>query len=372
MFIKGIGHSKFTFSLKSSIELACEVIIEAINNSKMELCDLDAIVVSNIDIFTNGEHQRHTPGLYSQIFKLNIPIIRIPAACASGSAALFVANKLGYDNILVVATEKLKSMATNDITEELAFAGEELYEQEEGLNFPAQNALIANIYMKKYGVTEDDLNLVAMKNYEFAKENELAFFSGKSMDLDKIKSSPLICTPLRLHHCSISVDGAVAVVLTKKKTDVEIVGSSLIEDSMSFFERDDFTSWKAPKMAAQEAYKQAGIGPNDLDVVELHDAFSSVELIAYEDLGFCNPGDAKYLIRNGETSFEGRLPVNTSGGLKAKGHPISVTGLSQIAWLVKQLRGEAGKFQVKNPIYALAHNVGGVGTTGVVHILKKV
>ena len=143
-------------------------------------------------------------------------------------------------------------------------------------------------------------------------------------------------------------------------------------DYLAPFEREDMTSWLASQKAAAEAYKQAGISPGDVDIAELHDAFTSVELISYEDLGFCKKGEGKNLIRNGITSLNGKLPVNTSGGLKAKGHPISATGISQIYELVKQMRKQAGERQVDNIKYALAQNIGGAGSTVTVHILKKV
>jgi len=225
--------------------------------------------------------------------------------------------------------------------------------------------------MLKYSATSDDFALVAYKNHQNAFLNPKARFYKKEVTLNQIKKSPVVASPLRLFDCSLSVNGAAAAILTRDKTDIEIVGSSLFVDRLSAFESEDMTSWAATKLAAEEAYKQAGVVPSDIDIAEVHDAFTSVELISYEDLGFCGKGEAKRLIRKGKTSIDGELPVNTSGGLKAKGHPISATGISQIYELVKQMRNECGERQVDNIKHALAQNIGGAGSTVTVHILKK-
>lgn len=371
MFVKGIGHTKFGNSMKTATVLGYEAAIMALKDANMTLKEINAIVVTDSIIFTNGEHQRHTPAIYSEMFETQIPIIRVVAACAGGGTAFYTANKMNYNNVLVIGADNLKTGSVSNITEELAYAGERFDEQDEGLNFPAQNALIANLYMKESGATDNDLNLVSKKNYDFGKNNPYAAFFNKTVELEKIEKSPIISSPLKLHHCSISVSGAAAIILTKEKTPIEVVGSSLITSPMTFFTRENFTSWDGVKKAATQAYQQANITPDKINCAEVHDAFSSLELMAYEDLGFCAKNHGKDLIRQGETLLTGRIPVNTSGGLKAKGHPISATGVSQIVWLVKQLRGDAGPNQVKNCKYVLAQNSGGVGATVTVNILKR-
>jgi acetyl-CoA C-acetyltransferase len=226
--------------------------------------------------------------------------------------------------------------------------------------------------MLKYGATTDDFALVAYKNHQNAFLNPKARFYKKEVTLKQIKKSPVVASPLRLFDCSLSVNGAAAAILTKDKSDIEIKGSSLYVDRLSAFESDDMTTWEASRMAAGEAYKQAGIAPEDIDIAELHDAFTSVELISYEDLGFCGKGQGKDMIRKGITNLNGKLPINTSGGLKAKGHPISATGISQVYEIVKQMRNEAGERQVSNVKHGLAQNIGGAGSTVTVHILGKV
>ena len=225
--------------------------------------------------------------------------------------------------------------------------------------------------MLKYGATSDDFALVAYKNHKNAYLNPKARFYKKEVTLKQIKKSPVVASPLRLFDCSLSVNGAAAVILTKDRTDVELVGSSLFVDRLSAFESDDMTSWDATRLAAEEAYKQANITPADIDIAELHDAFTSVELISYEDLGFCRKGEAKEMIRKGITNLDGKMPVNTSGGLKARGHPISPTGIAQIYEIVSQLRNRCADRQVKGAKCGLTHNIGGAGGTGIVHIFRK-
>ncbi len=372
MYIRGVGMTKFGAQTDTSQELVYEATMEALEDADFRLEDIDAIVVSAIDTETNGERQRLFSSVLSSILKKKVPILTSTAVCGGGGVALWTANKLGYNNTLVVGVERLLSNNSVNTTDEIMMAAERVYEQTEGLNFPAQNALVAQQYMLKYGATTDDLALVAYKNHQNAYLNPKARFYKKKVSLEEIKKSPVVASPLRLFDCSIPANGAAALVLSKDKTDIEIAGSAEETDSLSPFEREDMTSWDASKLAAQEAYKQAGVNPSDINIAEVHDAFTSVEMISYEDLGFCNKGEAKEMIRKGMPNLNGKLPVNTSGGLKAKGHPISATGISQIYELVKQMRNEAGERQVSNVDYALAQNIGGAGSTVTVHILRKV
>ena len=372
MYIKGVGMTKFGAQTYTSQELVYQATLEALDDVELKIDEIDAVVVSSIDTESNGERQRLFSSVISSILKKKVPVLTPTAVCGGGGAAIWTANHLDYNNILVVGVEKLLSNNSKQITDEIMMAAERVYEQTEGMNFPAQNALIAQQYMLKYGATSDDFALVAYKNHQNAYNNPKARFYKKEVTLKQIKKSPIVASPLRLFDCSLPVNGASAAILTKDKTDIEVVGSSLFVDRLSAFESEDMTSWQATRLAAQDAYNQAGITPEDIDIAELHDAFTSVELISYEDLGFCNKGEGKELIRKGITNINGKLPVNTSGGLKAKGHPISATGISQIYELVKQMRNESGQRQISNVNYALAQNIGGAGSTVSVHILKKV
>ena len=299
----------------------------------------------------------------------------MPAGCAGGGTALWAACKLqksgNFRNILVIGFDKIIANTSKKVTDEILMGGERVYEQTEGLNFPAQNALVAQQYMLKYGATTDDFALVAFKNHSNAYLNPKARFYKKSVSLDDIKNSPVVASPLRIFDCSISCNGAAALVLSREESDIELAGSAEETDYLSPFERENMDYLWATREAAKTAYKEAGISPNEVGIAEVHDAFTPLEIISYEDLGFCNAGEGPNLIRNGHTSINGKLPVNTSGGLKAKGHPISPTGISQVYEIVKQMRNKAGKRQVKKPKYGLAHNIGGVGSVATVHILKN-
>ena len=373
VYVKGVGMTKFGVHTKTSQEMCYEATLEALQDAEISLEDINAIVISRGDSAVDGERQRLFPSLISSILqKENIPITQVMAACSGGGAAMWDAIHSGYDNVLVIGVEKLTPTPTKIVTDDLMMASERIYEQSEGLNFPAQNALIAQQYMMKYNATQDDLALVALKNHDNAFLNPKARFYGKKVTLEMIKNSPVIASPLRLFDCSISVDGAAAAIISRDKSDIEIIGSSLYADRLPAFESKDMTSWEATKLAAAEAYKQAGIMPEDVNFAELHDAFTSVELMAYEDLGFAEKGRGKDLIKKGVTKINGKLPVNMSGGLKAKGHPVSATGVSQIYELVNQMRKRAEKRQLNNTKIGLAHNVGGAGSTATVHILKNI
>jgi len=372
MYIKGVGMTKFGAQTYTSQELVYEATLEALNDADFNIGDIDAVVVSAIDTESNGERQRLFSNVLSSILRKKVPILTVTAVCGGGGAALWTANKLDYNNVLVAGVERLLTNNSMRITDEIMMAAERIYEQTEGMNFPAENALVAQQYMLKYGATPDDLALVAYKNHQNAFLNPKARFYKKKVSLEEIKKSPVVASPLRLFDCSIPANGASALILSKDKTDVEIVGSAEESDYLAPFERDDMTSWDATKLAAEEAYKQTGISPSDIDIAEMHDAFTSVELISYEDLGFCKKGDGKEMIRKGITNIDGKMPVNTSGGLKAKGHPISATGVSQIYEIVKQMRNECGERQVSDVKYALAQNIGGAGSTVTVHVLRKV
>ena len=374
-FIKGVGMTKFGIEESTSMHLIYEASLEALNDADATMDDIDAIVVSNNDLLSNGERQRHSSSLLSSLFQKKLPVLSVPAGCSGGGTAIWAAMKLqktgSYKNVLVIGFEKMVSNLSKRITDEMLMGGERIYEQTEGLNFPAQNALVAQQYMIKYGATTDDFALVAYKNHQNAFLNPKARFYKKEVALSQIKNSPVVASPLRLFDCSIPANGASSLILTNDKTDVEIAGSAENSDYLASFEREDITSWDASRMAAEEAYKQAGITPEDIDIAEIHDAFTSVEMISYEDLGFCKKGEAKEMVRKGVTSLNGKLPVNTSGGLKAKGHPISATGISQVYEIVKQMRGEAGERQVADVRHGLAQNIGGAGSTVTVHILRK-
>jgi len=375
MYIKGVGMTKFGIVDKSPHLIAYDAVYDAIENSGLSINDIDAIVLGNQDFDSNGERQRHVTTMLSSLFKRTMPIIRTPAACSSGGSALWTANNIcenddNINNIIALGVEKLSSCPTFVTTDELMMGADQQFEQPEGMIFPAQNALVAQQHFMRYGSNSDDLALISLKNHQNAFLNPKAKFYGKKVTLDMIKNSPVVASPLRLFDCSMNVDGAAACVLSKDKGDVEILSSSLCTDHLSPLDRDDMVTWGATTKAVENAYKQANLKPKDIDLVEIHDAFTIVELISYEDLGFAEKGHGQDLIRDGTVNLDGKLPVNTSGGLKAKGHPISTTGVAQIVEITEQLRHECKERQVSNARIGMAQNIGGAGGSVTVHILK--
>ena len=375
MYIKGVGMTKFDYSDKPWWQFCYEATMEALEDAKMKISEIDAIVlsaISNADGY--GEHQTHKISLLSDLFKTNCPIIEVPSVCAGGGVAIWAALHLnGFKNILVVSGERLVDNVSEMTTHWILSAAERVIEQTEGMLFPVQNVLVWQQYMVKYGATMDDLALIAFKNHQNATLNPKAYYYKRPVSLEDIKNSPIVASPFRLMDCSLSVNGGAAVILSKEKSDIEIIGSGFATDYLLTFGREIVTHFKGTRIAAEQAFKEAKIKPNNIDVAEVHDAFTSVELFSYEDLGFAPIGKGAELIRSGKVNLDGELPVNPSGGLKAKGHPISVTGLAQIYEIANQLRGRCGERQVKPvPQIGLCHNIGGAGGSVTVHILKKI
>jgi acetyl-CoA C-acetyltransferase len=375
MFIKGVGMTKFDYSQKPWWKFAYDAAMEALEDARMRISQIDCIVFTGMESCDGFfEHQTHKTSLLSDIFKTHVPIIEVPAVCAGGGVAFWTALKLkGFKNILVLSGEKLVDNLTPVTTHWIASAIEREIEQTEGLNFPLQNALIWEQYKRKYGATHEDLELISFKNHQNATLNEKAYFYKRPVTLEQIKNAPKIAGDFTMYDCSLSVNGGAAVILTQEKTDIQVIGSGFATDYLLTFGRENITHFVATKIAAKKALEEAKIKPKDIQVAEVHDAFTSVELISYEDLGFAPEGKGAELIRKGIVNLDGKLPVNPSGGLKARGHPISPTGLAQIYEIVKQLRGQAGERQIKPiPKIGLAHNIGGAGGSVTVHILKRV
>jgi acetyl-CoA C-acetyltransferase len=375
IYIKGVGMTKFDADRRGAYDRIYEVVTESLESGDKDLNDIDVIFTSNSESSRNEERQKHQGPFLSTIFQRKMPILNVSAGCAGGGVALWNAinylNSSPHKNAMVIGYDNIVSLTTEVLTDEILMGSEYVYEQTEGLIFPAQNALIAQQYMMKYGATSDDLALVALKNHENAFNNPKARFFGKKVTLDMIQNSPMVASPLRLFDCSISANGAASVIISKEKSDIEVVGSGMCTTCLSPMERQDLTSMSTTVKAAKDAYDQAGLRPNNIDFAELHDAFTPLEIMSDDDLGFCKKGEGSKLIREETTKISGKLPINTSGGLKAKGHPISPTGLSQIYELTKQMRNECGARQLDKPKYGLAHNIGGVGTMASVSILKN-
>jgi acetyl-CoA C-acetyltransferase len=342
--------------------------------------DIEALFVGHMG--ESYEHQGHTgPTLAGWTGLLPKPAIRIESACASSGSALrtgIMAILSGLHKVVIVGgVENMTHRTTAEVTEFLAMASDLPFEQFNGITFPGLYALMATAHMHKYGTTEEQLAKIAVKNHHNGSLNPKAHLQ-KEITIEKALSSKPVAWPLKMYDCSLITDGASCLILTapelaKKFTDapVQIIGSGQASDTIGLYERDSLTSLKSAKVASQEAYKMAGVTPKDVDVAEVHDCFTIAEILAYEDLGFCSPGHGGKLIDDGITTLEGNLPVNTSGGLKAKGHPVGATGTAQAYEIYLQLTGQAEKRQINDAEIGLSHNIGGSGATASVHIYRS-
>ena len=291
-----------------------------------------------------------------------VPIVNIENACASGSTALregWMAVAGGFYNmVMVVGVEKAvmpKGTMLNVGAAEL--------ETRLGDVFPGYFALVAQKHMERYGTTREQLAQVSVKNHLSGILNPYAQFR-KEFSLDEVLNSPMIADPLTLYSCCPNSDGAAAVILCSKEkarnldiSPVKITASVLTTGT--YENRQDITCWEVEKQAAKEAYNMASLGPEDLDVVEVHDAFTICEIVHYEDLGLCPPGEGGRLLDEGATELGGRIPVNPSGGLLSKGHPVGASGVGQVVEIAWHLRRQAGERQVENARVGLAQIMGG-------------
>jgi acetyl-CoA C-acetyltransferase len=301
-----------------------------------------------------------------------IAATKVEAACASAGVALrqgFQLTASGMaDVVLIVGVEKMTSASTAQVTTALNAAMDgDAGESHAGLTFPGFFASLAQRYFYEFDADYESLALVALKNRANAQQNPGAHFYGKPASLDQIRNSRLVADPLRLYDCSPISDGAAAAVLVSSEARRRFSGKPVLvraavqaSGPTSLKEMQSLTSLSSAKEAAQRAYEVAGVGPGDIDVAEVHDCFSIAEVLAMEDLGFSERGRGGQFIARGATALGGRQPVNPSGGLLSKGHPVGATGLAQVFEVVRQLRGEAEN-QVENARIGLTHNVGGTG-----------
>jgi acetyl-CoA C-acetyltransferase len=342
--------------------------------------DIQALYVGHMG--ESYEHQGHTGATMADWIGLgHVPATRTEAACASSGAALraaICAVRSGLSDVVMVGgVEKMTHRPTAEVTEYLAMASDYPFEQWNGMTFPGLYALMATAHMHQYGTTERHLAMIAVKNHYHGSLNPKAHMQ-KEITLETAMSSRVVAWPLKLYDCSLITDGASCLILTtpelaRKFTDtpIDIIGSGQASDTIGLYERKSLTSITAAKVAAEKAYEMAQVRPSDIDVAEVHDCFTIAELIAYEDLAFCVPSQGGSLIEKGETKLGGRIPVNTSGGLKAKGHPVGATGTAQAYEIYLQLTGQADRRQVKDAEIGLTHNVGGSGATATVHIYRR-
>lgn len=379
--IIGVGMTKFGEHWEKGLrDLTVEAGLKAIEDAGISGKDIDAGFVGNMagGSFVGQEHIAALLADYTGLTPK--PFTRVEGACASGGLALrqgYMAVASGMHDIVVVGgVEKMNDLSTEQVTRILGGAGDQEWELFLGATFPGLYALMARRYMHEYNATEEQLAAVAVKNHEHGSMNPYAQYQNK-ISIDTVMNSKYVADPLKIFDCSPVTDGAAAVILAPldiakqyREDVVEIVASAQASDTLALNNRETITSVKAAEIAAKQAYKQAGIGPKDIDVAEVHDCFTIAEIMATEDLGFFERGEGAKAAEEGRTKLGGEIPINTSGGLKAAGHPVGATGIKQAIEITWQLRGEAGKRQVKDVEYGLSHNVGGSGATAVVHIYK--
>lgn len=382
----GIGNSKFGVRQDVNIsELAFEAVRPALEDASLEARDIPFVALGSVGAGAWYEELLPAVVVSEYCGMTGAGLVRCEAACASGSAAFFTAYSAiasGHADVaMAMGVEKMREIDSATAMEWIGRAGYYLWEFHNfGVTFPAYYALHANAHMAKYGTTEEDLALVAVKNHKYGSMNPIAHLQNK-VTVDDVMNSMVIASPLKLYDCCPLTDGASALVLASEEKVKElrvdmpvwVAGIGYSSGTANLSKRNSFVGLEASVQASQRAFKAAGITPGQVDFAEVHDCFTIAEIMAYEDIGFCGRGEGVKLLREGQTEIGGKIPVNMDGGLKSKGHPIGTTGCSMIYELTKQLRGKAEKGRqvpLKNNI-GLAHNVGGTGHYCYVTILRR-
>jgi acetyl-CoA C-acetyltransferase len=407
----GAGMSKFgAFPDKTSRDLFAEAFAAMVKSvdKGLDTNDIEALYVGNFssDLFEGQGHV--APIMADWVGMVPKPATRVEDACASGGVAIregVLAIASGaYDVVLVGGTEKMTNLPTERVTDTLAAASDAVYEGACGFSFPGLYAAMATAYMAKYGATEEHFMKVGIKNHKNGALNPKAQFNKSIKDLMESriakakqkgepvpgwreeldflkdpKANPVVAWPMRLFDCSPITDGAACILLVAEdlarsfsNDPIYLVGSGQGSDH-ALHEREDMTTIMAATVAAQQAYEMAGVTPEDIQIAEVHDCFTIAELVAIECLGFFKPGEGYKATEQGLTARDGAKPINTSGGLKSKGHPVGASGVGQVVEIWHQMRGEAGPRQVpgKDIRLALTHNVGATGGTCAVHIFQR-
>jgi len=381
----GVGLTKFgELWDKSFRNLISEAGAKAIIDAGVSGKEIDALYVGSMSSgrFVGQEHVGAMVADASGFAHMHIPSIRVESACASGGVAIrqgYLSVASGINDVVVVGgVEKMTDVVGEEATDILATGLDQEWEAFFGATFSGEYAMIATRHMYEYKTTREQLAKIAVKNHANGALNPFAQFK-RPMALEKILNAPYEAYPLGMLDCSPVSDGAAAVILCaadKVKNysgkPVKIIGTGQASDTLSLHGRRDICTFDSTVHAAKNAYKQANVKPEDIDVAEVHDCFTIAEILAIEDLGFVKKGEGGKAIDNKITTINGKIPVSTSGGLKAKGHPVGATGVSQVAEIVIQLRGEAEQRQVKDAKIGLTHNVGAVGASCVVNILEAI
>jgi len=379
--ILGAGSTKYGKLNESIIEIALNASVDAIESAGITPKDIEAGYISNV--FGVVDKQVHmAPVIMSNLGISHVPGLTIESACGSGSVMFreAYANVAAgfYDCVLALGVEKVTHTGTTESTTLFSYCSDFFYEGGNGASFPGLFASIARAYMTKFKANEEDLALVAVKNHENGLLNPKAHMR-KRITVDDVLNSPVVASPLKLYDCCPFSDGGSAVIVCSEdfakrsgREYIEVIGSGRGGSPAAVQGREEIGTIPSTVAAANQAYKMANISPTDVDFAEVHDCFTIAEIIDVEDLGFFQKGKAVKEIRDGATSRQGRIPINPSGGLKSKGHPIGATGIGQIVEVYEQFSGKAGERTIKNAKIALTHNFGATGASAAVHIFKKV
>ncbi|WP_181691485.1 thiolase domain-containing protein [Natronomonas sp. LN261] len=382
--VAGVGMTAFGASPeRTARDLFAQAAGEAFDDAALEPDAVEELFYGNF-MGEFAEVQGHQGPLMAEAAGVSGPSTRIESACASsGVAVRHGVNQVRSgqaDVVLVGGAERMKNISTAEGTKALSAAADALWEIKAGVTFPGAYSLMANSYFDEFGGTREDLAHIAVKNHSNAVENDLAQFQ-MAIDIDDVLEAPTVSSPFGLYDCSPMSDGASAAVLVSEEfaeangldTSVAITGVGQGSDSLALQDRVSIPETPAAVEAGETAYEDAGITPEDVDVAEVHDCFTIAEVLALESLGFYEPGEAITAAREGETTIDGELPVNLSGGLKAKGHPVGATGGAQISEMTKLLRGDhVNSDAVSDATVGLTHNAGGTVASCVVHVLEVV
>ena len=378
--VAGIGKTPFgAFPDRDLRALSVEAIQHALADARVSPDQIEAFYLGNFAGPSFIQQSHLAPYVAGAAGIMGVPATRFEAACASSGSALFHAvSAVGaglYDIVLVAGVEKMTSQPTPVVTEILASAGDLGGEGRAGATFPALFAMIAQRHMHQYGTRREHLAAVAVKNHANGAKNPHAHMR-KVITMEQALAGKMIADPLTVYDCSLISDGASAVVVASLdqarklvEKPVRVLGIAQTSDRVALDEKDDITTFAAVRAAAERAYKMAGVKPADIQFAEVHDCFTIAEIVAIEDLGFVPKGEGGPYSLAGGTCVNGERPVNASGGLKSKGHPVGATGTGQICDVVQQIRGDAGERQVKRHSLGLAQNLGGSGASCVVTIL---
>ncbi|MGD9395080.1 MAG: thiolase domain-containing protein [Candidatus Thorarchaeota archaeon] len=380
--IIGVGMCKFGELWDRNLrDISLEAGMYTIFDSGVRGADIDGLVIGNMSAgrFTGQEH------LGAQAVDMgglgDMPAYSVEAACASGGAAVrqaYMAIKSGeHDMMLVIGAEKMSDVNQTEAMNTISVAADWEWEGMFGATFPALYGFMARRHMHEFGTTEEQLAMPTVKNHANAANNEWAQFQ-RPVPIGVVMGSGLLADPLRVLHSAPVTDGAAALVMCREDlaskysdTPVFIESSEQSGDTLALHDRPSITTMNAVVKSTRSALKEAGLELKDIDVLELHDSFSIGEIILTEDVGIAKKGEGGKAVEEGITEIGGKFPVNTSGGLKARGHPIGATGVAQIVELALQLRGDADKRQVDGAEKGLAVNIGGTGATSIVHILGR-